>query len=143
MKTPREVLLNRHKEADAKLDALRAKVLAEEFPQVHAKSGHRSPALPLRIGLKIWLEIIQPYRRAWAGMAVLWLVIWSVNIHLSGDRQVISGQHSASSPDIFQAMEEQRQLLVELIPAGESQPAEPPRRVPQPRSERHTGISIA
>ena len=107
---------------------------------VHAAAGQKpvrriTPKIIIR---NCWRELIWPCRHAWAGMAVLWLVMWGINLGLSGGQKNVIAAGSGSAPAMWQAIEEQRQLIAELIPpASSSQPAEPPRRNnPRPRSER-------
>jgi hypothetical protein len=92
---------------------------------------------PYRMFGALWRELIWPCRRAWAGMAALWLVMWGIHVHLS-DRQLIAvNARPESAPAIWQSIEEQRQVLAQLLPPANSQPIEPPRRShPRPRSER-------
>ena len=146
MKTPREILLNRHQSANAKLDGLRARVLSAALPpatQPTQPSAHAETSLPIRAALKLWQELFRPYRHVWAGLAVSWLVLWGINLGLADAPKTAMNSHPASAPAMFQALEEQRQILAELIPPGSSQPAEPPRRNPRPRSERQTDWRIS
>jgi hypothetical protein len=147
MKTPREILLNRHQSANARLDALRARVLSAALPptaQPAQPSAHVETSLLIRAALKLWQELFRPCRRAWAGLAVSWLVLWGINLGLSDAPKTARNAHPVSAPAMFQALEEQRQILAELIPSADSQPAEPPRRNnPRPRSERQGGFMTA
>lgn len=71
MKTPREILLQRHQAADAKLNQIRREVIAQlEKPPVA-----RAEWLPLCALLKLWRELIWPARRIWAGLATTWVFI--------------------------------------------------------------------
>ena len=114
MKTPRKILLGQHREAEAKLDALRRRVIgslqesSREFkvgvdrrtdpsPRpsplrrgegeataagLKVGSGLR-PALLIRAALrKAWVELIWPSRRAWAGIAAVWLVVLAANLDM-------------------------------------------------------------
>jgi anti-sigma factor RsiW len=86
----------------------------------------------------LWRELIRPNRRAWAGMAALWLTMWGINAELFRTPQFPAGGSAASAPVIFRALQEERRLMAELIPPGNPKPAEPPRREsqPRPRTER-------
>jgi hypothetical protein len=92
--------------------------------------------LPVRAALAVWRELIWPCRRAWVGMAALWVVMWGINLGLADTRKAAPSAPSASASALFEALEEQRRVLAELIPPASSQPAEPPRRNPQRRSDR-------
>jgi hypothetical protein len=84
----------------------------------------------------LWRELIWPCRRAWTGMAALWVVMLWINFGDSDHRAASLIARSKPAPGTWQALEEQRRLLAELIPPGTSQRSEPPRREPRPRSER-------
>jgi anti-sigma factor RsiW len=88
---------------------------------------------------KWWGEWIWPYRRAWGGMAAAWLVMLGMNFGLVGGSKVVVSAHAAPTQAMVEAMAEQRRLLAELIPPAHSEPIEPPRRSPQPRSELRAG----
>jgi anti-sigma factor RsiW len=87
---------------------------------------------------KWWGEWILPHRHAWGGMAVVWLVMLGMNFGLAGGAKTETVAHAAPTAAMMEAMKEQRQLLVELIPPANIEPIEPPRRNLQPRSERQT-----
>lgn len=107
---------------------------------VHAAADQNPvrPFTPKTVCSALWRELFWPCRHAWTGMAALWLVMWGINLGLSGGQKNVMAANSGSAPAMWQAIEEQRQLLAELIPpASSSQPAEPPRRNnPRPRSEK-------
>lgn len=107
-------------------------------------SGESKSANPLSLAVRaVWCELIWPCRHAWTGMTALWLVMWGINSGLNGGENNRLMAHSTPIPAMLQAMEEQRQLLAELIPPSNRQPAEPPRRnQPQPRSEMQTVWAI-
>ena len=138
MKTPREILLSRHQSANTKLDDRRTKALSTAFSNAPctARHGRMEGLLPVRAALAVWRELIWPCRRAWAGMAALWVVMWGLNLGLADTQKADLSAPSASVSALFEALEEQRRVLAELIPPASSQPAEPPRRNPQRRSDR-------
>ncbi len=80
-----------------------------------------------------WRELIWPQRRAWAGIAALWLVMWALNW---GSPGTAGGKVSAATaPMAAQTFEEERRMLAELFPPVEREPAEAPRRKPAPHSD--------
>lgn len=92
---------------------------------------------PHRAFHAVWREVIWRCRRAWAGMAALWLVMWGIHVHLSDRQWIAASARPESAPAIWQSIEEQRQVLAQLLPPANSEPIEPPRRSdPRPRSER-------
>ena len=82
MKTPREVLLQRHQSAEGKLDLIRESVVSKTVSTVTgAKAGQgegRRPSVT-RIVLTAWQELIWPSRYAWGGMAAVWLALFGLN----------------------------------------------------------------
>ena len=138
MKTPREILLTRHQSANSKLDDRRTKALSTAFSKAPctARDAQLESLLPVRAALAVWRELIWPCRRAWVGMAALWVVMWGINLGLSGTQKADLNAPSASATALIEALEEQKRVLAELIPPASSQPAEPPRRNPQRRSDR-------
>jgi hypothetical protein len=79
--------------------------------------------------------MIQPARRAWTGMACVWLVILVANIALR-ESQPDSAHAGPLTPEAIQVLKEQARLMAELI--GDERrstvkPIEPTR--PEPRGE--------
>jgi hypothetical protein len=146
MKTPREILFERHRRAEPRLDAVRQHALAELTAAgsvEELRQGRNERLLSRRLdnseyGIlkKAWLELFWPYRRAWAGMAMVWLALVAANLGMKATATSSPAARSAHRGDLVQAVEEQRRLLAELLPATKPQPAEPPRPSPRPRSER-------
>jgi hypothetical protein len=141
MKTPREILFERHRKAEPKLDAVRRKALAAlpaagSVNNAHFNTPgafHRARAV---LG-KAWLELIWPSRRAWAGMAVLWLVVMAANLEMKATTNVPAAR-SAHTRELARAFEERQRLLAELLLPASPPPATPARSDPGPRSERLT-----
>src|SRR5881409_1845598 len=99
MKTPREVLFQRHSSAEPGLDAIRERVVAsvgDEAAREVQKAQRNSPLQNLR-------KFILPLRWHFAGMSAAWILIAVLNI----DRPSIS-------PAPQQATASPRQLLAEL-----------------------------
>jgi hypothetical protein len=130
MKTPREIILARHRDAEAKLKDISAESLAararETQPQTK-RAGQDSSAGASLFG-RFWLEAMLPWRRAWLGMAAVWLGI--VVLHLSTSDRPAREMAGESKPDpqVKMALLEQRQMLAQLL-----EPIAPP-----PRSQRAT-----
>lgn len=127
MKTPREVILERHRAAEAKLKAIRAEDLAAEA------RGQRPPSLSLaEIAQNFWLETIWPWRRVWAGVGAAWVVILGMSLASSDSPQPVA-QPSRLSPEVRAVLQQQEQLLTQLL--GVEAPPPPPRTSkPGPRS---------
>ena len=135
MKTPREILLERHRQAEPKLDAVRRKALAALPGAEDAARAHPEGMLK-----KVWLELIWPSRRAWAGMAALWLAVLAANLEMKATSPPVPAVRSAAGRELVHAFEEQRRLLAELLPPPSPPPAVPTRPNARPRSERPTGF---
>jgi len=89
----------------------------------------------------IWRELIWPCRRAWVGLAPVWLALLVVNARLPDHPTKMAGGDSASAAAMMQSWEEQTRILAELTqrPMAYSAPATPPAapaHPPRPRSER-------
>jgi hypothetical protein len=139
MKTPREILLARHRAAEPKLDAIRREVVNAAADVNRRKSPVReltfATALAKAIRL-LYLELVWPSRRIWAGLAAVWILIFAVNFSMR-DHSPIVAWKSPPTTETIMAWRQQERLLVELI--GSSGPAEAERPkifTPKPRTER-------
>jgi anti-sigma factor RsiW len=116
-------------------------VLAAAAPAV------RRPLLKA-VSRNVWRELIWPCRRAWVGLAALWLVLAAVNIRLSDHPMQWAGAGSSSASAMMQSWEEQTRILAELTqpPVVYSPPVNTPLAPPnpaRPRSERKQDWQIA
>ena len=138
MKTPRDVLLQRHQAAQPQLDQIRRAVVAnlKECPAA------REQSLPVAVALKLWRELVWPCRRTWAGLAATWLVLIVFNFTHADHSMVVAGKSSMPPAEMRLAFQEQQRLLAELVGPPPATPlAEPPRRQNlKPRSERRVEI---
>jgi len=138
MKTPREILLERHQTAAPKLDAIRREVLSAEF----VREGRRVAVPKFRVAdtatlpLLIWRELIFPCRRIWMGLAAIWILIFVFNVLQRDRSELMAKKLPPPSLEMILAFRQQQQLLAELIGPSETRAAEPPKPLlPQPRSE--------
>ena len=141
MKTPREILFERHRQAEPKLDAIRRNVLAKLPESGSADALQPGPGEPPLVGAllaKVWAELIWPSRWAWAGMAALWLAVLAANLEMKATSPAAPALRSAHSRELMQAFAEQRRLLAELVRPVNPPPAAPARPNARPRSERPT-----
>jgi hypothetical protein len=136
MKTPREILLARHKPAEAKLDGIR-----HDAVRVAADVNRRSPpvreltfaaTLQLRLREGLW-----PCPQAWAGVATVWLVILAVNFATRETTpRNFARQVAPPSPEMLMVLRQQQLLLAELVERPEPRAADRPKAVPpRPRSD--------
>src|SRR5688572_9621455 len=129
MKTPRELILERHRTSAVKLD-LQGKDLA----------AYASPRPVLRAW---WEESIWPWRRIWIGLAPVWVIIAVLNL---SSRDEPESQARRPDPQVMMAWREQNRFMTQVLqpalPADklklEHHPARP--GIPRPRSENRPTI---
>jgi hypothetical protein len=149
MKTPREILLERHAQVQPGLDAVRRKALATVRVPIDAKMPQadvsNSSSFMFLLG-KAWRELIWPSRHAWAGMAAVWLGVLVANLEMKASSAAIQPVRPAFSREMVRAFEERRRLLSELLPPSSpalvqvpqnenSAPAQPSSGNPKPKPE--------
>lgn len=121
MKTPRQILFERHADAQASLDALRQSVVAP-------MRQRRSPWREL-----LWQELVLPIRPLLAGLSVAWVLILA--LHLTARGPATERRTQSLPPSIAREAVEQQRILTSLLGLRPTEPAEPT-ELPQPRSER-------
>ena len=150
MKTPREILLARHRGAESKLDDIRNKALAELARGSAASFGASAPGRtgstkPQPWLARLWQELVWPHRRAWVGMATVWFLLALLNLgDAPGSSRAVTARRLPSAQAMLLLAEQQR-VLAELLQTAPAPPAEPakPTPAPPPRSERRTTIRMA
>jgi len=132
MKTPRQILFERHHRASPKLDAVRHNALASLFP---ATRQGRLPEKPTTGALVSRRSLVLSLRWHLAGMSAAWLVIACLNSDsTSASAPVTAKQNSPSPREVLMALRENRRQILELLdtpmadPAPAPQPVAPPRR---------------
>lgn len=134
MKTPREIILNRHQVAEEKLKSISAQDLAAHAQTSTTKKSDSSNQGAFG-GLveKFWHEAIWPWRRAWGGFAAVWIVI--VTLHFASSDAPASTTSEAVRPnaEVVTVLQQQRQLLAQLLGPVSSPTVTQPK--PAPRSE--------
>jgi hypothetical protein len=100
MKTPKEILLETHQALTPRLDRLRESVLAGELGGASSVSamGQKRKNIFAAIPLKLWNELIWPSRRAWAGLAAVWVAL--AVVHFS-QRDSTAFTKSNSAPQMM------------------------------------------
>ena len=134
MKTPREILFQRHQAAEPKLDAIRKKVVASVCDRPTANS----PAVAgRRYNLR---ELFLSLRWHLAGMSATWLVIALLSLNVGPATNLASAIPRGKIPPpqiILASLRENRRELLEMVQPAESRKARPAKLFPlQPRSER-------
>ena len=133
MKTPREILLERHQATAPQLDVIRRKVVWEgqrvAVPKFRVADTATLPML-------IWRELFLPSRRIWTGLATVWILIFVFNFSQRDPAELMARKTPPPSPEMILTFRQQERLLAELIGPNEPQAVAPPKPfLPQPRSE--------
>ena len=137
MKTPREILLERHGNVQPKLDGIRRAVVNDLNQDAKAQSWAAGlVALCLGFPNKLWNELILPSRRVWTGLAVVWALILVVNVSLRDNVSSVTGQPVHSSP-VMMSWQTQQRLMNEVLADRMAPPdTDRPRNVaPKPRTQ--------
>lgn len=135
MKTPREILLNRHRAVEPRLNAVRHEVITQFNRTDKAVRRPDSVFVSLGCGVlnKLWQELILPSRRIWAGLAAVWIALVAINL---AQRESIPPGRVVSAPVQMSAREQLRlmnELFADRLPAAD---ADRPRSfTPKPRTE--------
>lgn len=143
MKTPRELILEKHRGIESKLAQIRPEDLA-----ALAQAEAMREARPVRPGFSLldaacefWQEAVWPWRRAWLGMAALWLVMLLAFAATDDAPRMARSKSRPPSPEVLAVLREQKQLMSQLCePAASARPAEP--RLPGRRSEIRTIVYL-
>ena len=137
MKTPREILLERHRAATPKLDAIHHKVVTESNHEGTKAQREKMSFMSLCLcGFnKVWHELIFPSRRIWAGLAAIWVFIFIVNFSQHDHSQGTMAK-SLLSPEMILTYRQQEKMLAELM-SDEPHISESPKTfLPKPSSQR-------
>jgi hypothetical protein len=137
MKTPREILLARHGAAAPKLDAIRQEVVTDLNNKDARTQGLvvNFAASCLGCSNKLWLELVWPCRRIWAGLTAVWILIFAANVSLREQSPAII--KSGPSSEMIMALKDQQKILAELL-IDHSAPHDADRQKifsPKPRTE--------
>lgn len=146
MKTPRDILLERHQAAAPKLDAIRREVV-----NVAADVNRRSQpvrgltfAAMLANAIRLsFLELVWPCRRTWAGLAAVWVALFIFNVSQRDKSELAARKLPPPSPEAIMAWRQQERLLAELI--GPSAPGDAERQkifLPKPRTENAQAVIV-
>ena len=124
MKTLRELLLERHRSAEPKLDVAREEFLAQ-------LEGTRTPVRRERRGFEhLWRDYLLPLRWHLAGMSAVWLVILLLNVDRSPAQAAHVAKATAPAAElVLTALRQHREEILELTQPLPAVPVPlPPRR---------------
>ena len=140
MKTPREILFQRHQSAAPKLDAIRREVVKVAADVNRRKQPVRELTFAATLANAIRLsfrELIWPCRRTWTALAAVWVLIFIFNVSQRDKSELAARKLPPPSPEMIMALRQQEKLLAELIGPNRKR-ATPSRRkpfLPKPRTE--------
>jgi hypothetical protein len=142
MRSPREILLERHRALEPKLEAIRQSIVA-------AAPGHRRPAAATSQPRSLagaarlfrwlsvpWRELVLPSRRIWSGLAAVWILLFIINLAQRDPVSGVTGQ-PVQSPPVIMSWQVQQRWMNELL-ADRSGPPEvdrPRNATLRPRSQ--------
>jgi hypothetical protein len=134
MKTPRELILQHHQPAEAKLKAILAEDLAACARSAVEPSRQPPPAFDFVTAVaRFWRETFWPWRRAWIGMAAIWVFILTFSLFTGEMPKNASTRLARPDPQVSVVLQEQKQLLTQLLGPGVP-PLVSHLRTPGPRS---------
>ncbi len=119
MKTPRQILLDRHQAASPRLDRLRVDAISNELFE-QPVTLKKQTALSSFGFAALWSELFIPYRKAWMGLGVIWVFLLGVRFATPQEEAAPSG---SGGPSAVAALQQIRQTVAKV---SEPQPAPPP-----------------
>jgi hypothetical protein len=79
--------------------------------------------------------LLWPHPKAWAGLAVMWVCIFMLNLSMRDKPPMLAAKTPAPSPEMVAQLKQQQRMLAELIGPDEIQVADRQRLfAPRPRS---------
>jgi hypothetical protein len=131
MKTPRELLLERHRAQSPALDQLRERVISQEVAASRPCACHEvSPNW--FAALHTWLTW---QRAAWSGFAAVWCVILGLNLATHSETEaLVAASAPVNSREFLAGVQENRAQLAALLSDREGNDEAAPRETkPAPR----------
>ena len=133
MKTPRDILFERHRAAEPKLDAIRQEVVA----QLSATPTRTPPDICLGDSIRRFLF---SFRWHLAGMSAAWLMVVILNMdHSANATARIATENIPSPRQILTALQKNRRELLQFTESPVAAPAALPAR----RSEFQSSSAMA
>ena len=143
MKTPREILLARHRAVEPRLDAIRREVLAEKVTPACAGGSGALAAVWLNWPVVLWRELVWPCRRTWATLAAVWIALLIFNVSQRDKAELAALKLPPPSAKAIMAWRQQEKLLAELIGSSGTGDAERQKIfLPKPRTESAVAVAV-
>jgi len=139
MKTPRDILLERHQATAPKLDAIRREALNVAADVNRRKQPVRELTFAATLANAIrlsFLELVWPCRRIWIGLTAVWILLFIVNVSQRDGSQTVTAK-SGPSPEMIMTLKDQQKILAELL-TDHSVPHDTERQTifpPKPRTQ--------
>jgi hypothetical protein len=146
MKTPRDIMLARHRAVEPKLDAIRREVVDAAADVNRRKQPVRELTFAAALANAIevlFQELVWPCRRTWAALAVVWMALFIFNVSQQDKSELAARKLPPPSPEAIMAWRQQERLLAELI--GPSAPGDAEQRktfLPKPRTEIAEAVAV-
>lgn len=134
MKTPRELLLKRHRQAQSKLDVIRREALATP-----AETKPKPAAISFR---QLWHSL----RWHVVGLSAIWVFILLLHFGANQSTQMMAAIPSTKAPSrqfIMTSVRENRRQLAEMIGPLAVENQRRDLSLPKPRSERRSEMLMA
>ena len=81
--------------------------------------------------------LLWPHPRAWAGLAAVWVFIFTLNFFTQDKSVMVAEKSAPPSPEVLVELRKQQKLYAELMGAYEPREADRPKKLPpQPHSGR-------
>jgi hypothetical protein len=80
--------------------------------------------------------ILWPHPVAWAGLAAIWIFIFTVDFSARDDAPAVADTFSSPPAEVIVEVRQQQRLLAEMMGSSQKSEAESPKLLPLPRSER-------
>ncbi len=137
MKSPRDLLLERHRQQTPALDQLRQRVIAEELDESPAPTRDRHPAerdVPTLLARGFaWLNW---QRAAWSGFAAVWCAILGLNLAAQSETEaLVAATSPVDSREFLAGLQANRAQLAALLSDRNDGNAATPEAKPAPRSD--------
>lgn len=81
-------------------------------------------------------EIFWPHPKAWAGLAAVWIFIFTLNFSMRDKTPMVAEKVLPPSPEMVAELKQQKLMFAQLIGSSDAREAEPTRFFPRPRTER-------